>query len=483
METCSLHTPELYQFKMKGKNIVLDIMTARVFSVDNIAYDVLAHANRSTIETVTSILSPTYVKEEITTTIDELKQARLLQESPVDVPPINVKFNSELPFLNMDLILSQDCNMRCRYCFADTGAYKGKRALMNIDIARSAIDFMIQRSGNHKNLHITFFGGEPTVNIPVLKQTIEYAEAKAPSAGKEISFGIATNGTLLTEEFIRYLHNKKVSVQISIDGDEETQNRNRPYQGNKGTYLDVKENASKLFQITGRHITARATVTSRDTDKLVANVQHLLSIGFYNIHVEAASGAKGKIFINRESDIQALIEQYEKMADIMLEKIRKGEYLGFNNFVRELRACHVNSKKIYPCGAGRGYMAVGENGNLYPCHRFVGNEKYVMGNVVSNAYDPHWEKFITTEIAVMNREVCSSCWARFFCGGDCLAIAEEKHGDILRPDSLRCTLVKRVVELSLMIYAHISKDQKPDIEKIYYFTQKKQAQTVEREQG
>jgi uncharacterized protein len=483
METNNLHTPELYQFKMNGKNIVLDVMTARVFSVDNIAYDVLTHAHNNTVDTVTSILSQTYSREDITATIDELKQAGLLQESAYEVRESPVKFQSERPLLIMDLILSQDCNMRCRYCFADTGKYKKNRTLMNIDVARSAIDFIIQRSGTHKELTVTFFGGEPSVNIPVLKQIIDYAEAKGPSVEKKFHFTISTNGTLLSEEFIRYLHNKKAIVQISIDGDEETQNRNRPYQGNKGSYADVKANAQNLFQITGDKITARATVISRDTDKYVANVQHLLSLGFHNVHMEAASGPKGKIFINKESDVKALMEQYDTMADLMLEKINTGQYFGFNNFIRVLKSCHINDKRFYPCGAGRGYLCVGEDGNIYPCHRFVGNDKYVMGNVVSNTYDPYWEKFITEELIVLNRESCRSCWTRFFCGGDCIGASEEKNGDIRIPDPIRCTLIKRSVELCLMIYAHITKDKKPDFEKIYNIRHKKHAPIIEKEQG
>ncbi|MGD1045179.1 MAG: radical SAM protein [Bacteroidota bacterium] len=483
METPSLYIPELHQFKMKGKNIVFDVMTSRIFAVDDLAYEILAHAHESTIDNIFSILTPNYSRDEITTTMNELKQARLLQESPFDFQPIKVEGDSELPLRAMDLILSQDCNLRCRYCFADTGAYKGERSLMNTDVAKSAIDFMIQRSGNLKDLFVVFFGGEPTVNIPVMKETIEYVEAKVPSTGKNIHFTISTNGTLLTEELIQYLHSKKVAVQISIDGNEETQDRNRPYQGNKGSYSDVKENTSNYIRITGHSIHARATVTSWDADNFVTNVNHLLSMGFTTVHEEPAAGVKGKIFINNESDIQRLIEQYEKMCDIMLEKIKKNEYLGFDNITKGLHHCHNNKRKLWFCSTGRGYLCVGADGKLYPCHRFIGNNKYLLGNVVTKTYDPYWEKFLMTEAIVTARKSCSHCWVRFLCGGDCLAHSEEKYGDILTPDPLRCVLAKRIAELTILIYAHITKDQKDDIARIYGFGKKQSKSAVQQEQG
>jgi uncharacterized protein len=483
MEATKLYTSEIHQFKAKGKNIVLDVMTSRIFAVDDLACELLAHAHESTIDNIFSILTPNYSRDEITTTINELKQARLLQESPFDFTPIKIEGNSGFPIRAIDLILSQDCNLRCRYCFADTGAYQGERSLMSAEVAKRAIDFLIQRSGNLKDMHVVFFGGEPTVNIPVMKETIEYVEATVPSTGKNIHFTISTNGTLLTEDLIQYLHSKKVRVQISIDGDEETQNRNRPYRDNKGSYSNIKENTSNYLRITGRKVHARATVTSWDVDNFVTNIDHLFSLGFSTVHEEPASGAKGKIFLNDENNIRKLIEQYEKMSDIMLEKIKKSEYLGFDNIINGLQACHNSKRKLWFCSAGRGYLCVSADGKLYPCHRFIGNDKYLLGDVVTNIYDPYWEKFLMTEAIVTARKSCSSCWARFLCGGDCIAHNEEKYGDIFIPDPLRCALAKRIAELTLLIYAHITKDQKSDIAKIYGFDKNKSIQSVQQEQG
>jgi len=462
-----LRLAELHQFRLNGKNLVLDVETARVFGVDDLAYDILLVADGAEPSSIRSRLATRYSPEDVDAVFEELSETRLLVQQPPAPPTFSIQGVSDRPVVSMDLILSQDCNMRCRYCFADTGAFHGIRTLMTKEVADAAIDFLVRRSQGEKKLHIGFFGGEPLLNLPILRYVVERGEGKAREALKDMSFAMSTNGTLLTEDLISYFHSKKISVQMSIDGDEETQNRNRPYIGNGPTYDDVVHNAQNLFRITGKPITARVTVTSWNTTHVSANVEHLLSLGFHTVHLETASGAKGKVFIKSRKHLEDLKEQFSIVADRFLRKIESREFYGVDNIIKVLRACNINDRKIHPCGAGRGYLCVGENGDLFPCHRFVGNSRYVMGNVLTDAYDPTWERTITRDIASINRPSCRSCWARYFCAGDCIAIAEEYFSDITIPDGLRCELQKHIIELGLMIYAHLKKEDKGEIEKLY----------------
>lgn len=461
------YVPEIHQIKLNGKNILLDVNTSRVFEVDDLVYDILKTAPGKNKSKLVSALARKHPKEEIQAALQEMDKLKLIAKEPLPVPRLRVKSVAEHPIRHMDMIISQDCNMRCRYCFASTGSYKANRTLMPLEVVQKSIQFLVHRSKDETNLHVTFFGGEPLMNLPGIKRTIEFGEKKAKEASKRISFSISTNATLLTKEVIEYLHQKNVNIQVSIDGDEETQNLNRPYRGNLPTYRDICENVANLMHITKKRIAARTTVTSSGIHKLVPNVQHLLSLGFHSVHIEIATGKKGKIFIRSDQQIDELKKQFRSLADIFLSKIQKSEHMGVHNFIRVLRSINVNSRKIHPCGAGRGYVCVGVNGDIFPCHRFVGNNKYLMGNAISDSYDPHWEKIITDDIAMTNRETCKACWARFLCGGDCIAVSEEYHGDIRIPDSSKCELIKYITELGMMIYAHIPRNRKKQIEELY----------------
>lgn len=471
-----IYLSEVHPFKSSGKNLILDIQTSRVFAVDELAYDLVSIANLRTKSEVTSILKSSYAEDDIETAYAELKGARIIAEEPF-------KFDSPLPeyseyeIRNMDLILSQDCNMRCIYCFADNGAFRGKRGFMSSEVGKRAIDFLIDKSGKSQVLSLVFFGGEPLMNPKGMKELVSYGNEKCNDAGKEIRYSISTNGSLLTDELIEYFNSQKIHVQISMDGDEETQNFNRPLTGTKLSYPLVKQKSLQLLgKSKQRHVTARMTITSNSIERAFENITHILSLGFYEVHTETAEGTIGTGYLNAREDYEILEKKIDLIGLTLVEKISQNEYFGYNNIVRVLRSLNANGRSSYACGAGRGYVAVGTSGDIFPCHRFV-NSKYKMGNVLDGTFDRHWEKEIHLKTNVQVRVSCSTCWARFLCGGDCIAISDDYYNDLLTPNPLRCDLIRHVLETAMMVYSSIPKSKKADIENTYHFYKRGRRET------
>lgn len=458
---------EIYQFQRDGKNLVLEVPTSRVFSVDKHAYEIISFANGKTREEIVTHCKSEYNDQSIDEILEELKKARLIFDQKVETVTDNPIKYTEYEIRNMDLIISQDCNMRCIYCFADQGAFRGKRSFMSSEVGRKAIDFLMEKSGKTNKIGVVFFGGEPLLNIPLIKELTEYGNNKAKECQKTISFSISTNGTIMNEELIEYFNENKIHVQVSIDGDSESQNVNRPFKNRKDSYARVEKNSLELIRkTTQKSISARTTATSNTAREIFRNVLHLLSLGFKEVHVETAEGTEGYGFLDKEH-YELLKEEIGKIAVEMKSKISSNIYFGFNNLIRELRAVNMNSRKTYSCGAGRGYIAISPDGGIYPCHRFVGNNKYSMGNIMTDTFDRFWEEEIHDTTNVFTREPCKFCWARFFCGGDCIAVSESYCQNLTAPNPNRCDLIKHIVSLAIMIFSSIPKESKKEIEKTY----------------
>lgn len=468
---------ELHQFKKSGKNLILDVQTSRVFAVDELAYDIVRNSNLKTKSEVVSILRDSYPAEDIDGAYGELKAARLISEEPFDFKEPTTEY-SEYEIRNMDLILSQDCNMRCIYCFADRGAFRGKRGFMSQEVGKKAIDFLIEKSGKGKRLGVVFFGGKPLLNTTGLKELVSYGNEKSKAAEKDMRYSVSTNGTLLNEELIEYFNNEKINVQISIDGDAETQNVNRPFKRNKPSYDSVEEKSVQFIGKTKQGQTsARTTITSNSVQRAFENVLHILSMGFYSVHTETAEGTMGKGFLTSD-DYKVLETKIDSIAEELKEKISQNKYFGYSNIVKVLMILNANAKNFFSCGSGRGYVAVGTNGDIFPCHRFV-NSSYKMGNVMDGTFDRYWEKEIHLKTNVFARVPCNSCWARFLCGGDCIAISEDYYKDLITPNPMRCDLIKYVLETAIMVYSSIPKTKKAEVENTYHFykRQKKEIPT------
>ncbi len=459
--------PELHLFKKNGKNLLLDVQTCRVFRVDELAFQILGASNLKKREEVLSALRNSYPAEDIEVAYTELKESRLIAEKPFEFEDPTFEY-SEYEIRNMDLILSQDCNMRCVYCFADQGAFRGKRGFMRPEVGRKTIDFLIEKSGKSKRVGVVFFGGEPLLNMVGLKALVLYGNEKAKAADKEVRYSVSTNGTLLNEELIEYFNRERINIQISIDGDADTQNVNRPLKNKRPSYPTV-EGKSILFlgKTKQDQTSARTTITSNSVERAFDNILHILAMGFYSVHTETAEGTTGRGFLSSE-DYRALENRIDLIADELMRKISRNEFFGYSNIIKFLKHLNANGKNFYSCAAGRGYVAVGANGDIFPCHRFV-NSTYRMGNVMAGTFDRRWEKEIHVNTNVFSRVPCNSCWARFLCGGDCIAVSEDYYKDVTTPNPMRCELIKHVIETAIMVYSSIAKSSKPEIENLYHF--------------
>lgn len=358
------------------------------------------------------------------------------------------------------LNIAHDCNLACKYCFASQGDYGGvKRELMSFDVAKRAVDFLIRTSGSRQHCEIDFFGGEPLLNWPVVQQTIEYVESIQAKHNKIFKLTLTTNGVLLTQDKIDYLNEHNLSLVLSLDGREDVHNRMRPSAGGTDTYQAVAKNLiNAVRQRDGREYYVRGTYTHNNLD-FADDVVAMSDLGFVHLSMEPVVGKDGE-YVLRDEDLPAIEKEYEKLAAIYLERQRegRGDEFNFFHFNMDLYRGPCMAKRLRGCGAGHEYMAVVPNGDIYPCHQFVGRDGYVLGNVYEGLKNITIPKaFRNTH--VLTKPVCAECWAKFFCSGGCHANNEAFGGSIDQPYELGCKLQKKRIECAIMIQAELAEDQ------------------------
>jgi len=346
------------------------------------------------------------------------------------------------------LNVAHSCNMRCRYCFAAEGTYRGERAVMSREVGRRAVDFLIEASGARRNLEIDFFGGEPLLNMAVVREVVDYARARGEETGKRFRFTLTTNGLLLDEETTRYLAENMDNVVLSLDGRPEVNDRMRPLPDGSGSYDRVVDRLLSLIRRRGdRSYYVRGTFTRHNLD-FAADVLHLSSLGFKNISVEPAIGS-GRDWSLREEDLPRVLREYEELA---VEMASRGGDFEFFHFQIDLERGPCLGKRLKGCGAGTEYLAVTPAGELYPCHQFVGEAEFLLGDVFDGIHRMDLvRKFSDADL--YQKRGCPDCPVRFYCGGGCYANAYARHGDITHPDELGCALHRRRVECALYLQA------------------------------
>lgn len=351
----------------------------------------------------------------------------------------------------MCLNISHDCNLRCRYCFAGKGSYDGERMNMSSEVARQAIDFLLEASGPKKSVEVDFFGGEPLLNIAVLKDTIEYGRQQAAHMGKEISFTVTTNGVLLTPELAAYLNEEMYNIVLSLDGRQEINDRMRLTVSGKGSAYELVVNKMlELARMRGdKQYYVRGTYT-RDNLDFAQDVLHLADLGFKNISVEPVVADPEEPYSLREEDLPVLLEQYDILTDAYLEAIRAGRPFNFFHFNLNLDSSPCLAKRVAGCGAGHEYLAVIPNGDIYPCHQFVGREQYRLGNVNSGIERRDLVEMFKAA-NVFTKSECESCWAQLFCSGGCHANNEKMMGSIEIPDPVSCELMRKRLECAIAV--------------------------------
>lgn len=448
----------IHKFKFDKSNIVMDIHSGSVHIVDDVTYDMVEEAETLSKEELVARYKGKYKQEAIEEAYDELmalkEQEMLYTEDQYEklVPA----FMAREPVVKaLCLHVAHDCNLKCQYCFAEEGEYHGCRSMMSAEVAKKSIDFMIENSGHRKQIEIDFFGGEPLMNWEVVKETVAYARAREIETGKLFRFTMTTNGMLLDDEKIEYLNKHMYNVVLSMDGRKEVNDKMRPTPNGKGSYDIIVPKFKRLVEKRGDgQYYLRGTFTHHNLD-FFEDVKHMNDIGFDEVSVEPVVAPSTMDYALQVEDIPMICEQYEKLAYYMLEKERKGEGFNFFHFKVDLQGGPCIHKRLAGCGSGTEYLAVTPQGDLFPCHQFVGLEQFKMGNVFEGIQN----KQIRCDFEkcnVYSKKECKSCWAKFYCSGGCSANSYNFHGDIHHVYEVGCELEKKRLECAIGLQAALS---------------------------
>ena len=448
----------VHQYQLNGYNIVLDTCSGSVHVVDDVAYDVIAMYQDHTADEIVSAMMDKYgsrpdvTEEDLRQCIDDvtsLKEAGKLW-SP------DVYENMAFDFKNRSTVVkalclhvAHTCNLNCSYCFASQGKYHGDRALMSYEVGKQALDFLMDHSGTRHNLEVDFFGGEPLMAMDTVKATVEYARAHEKEWGKHFRFTMTTNGVLLSDENIKYFNENMDNCVLSLDGRKEVNDRNRLTVNGKGSYDMIVPKFLKLIEQRDKNkdYYVRGTFTHENLD-FSQDVLSIADLGVDSISVEPVTADDSDPYALREEDLPTIYAEYERLAKIMLKR----KDFNFFHFNVDLTQGPCVIKRMRGCGAGCEYVAVTPDGELYPCHQFVGKEEYRMGSVLTDEFNMD----IANTFAGLNiytREDCQDCWARFYCSGGCSAANLNANGDMKKPYKLGCDMQRKRLECAIAMRA------------------------------
>ncbi len=466
----------IHQYKSNGFNIVLDVNSGMVHLVDELTYAMIADFEQLEKEDLIRKVAGQFadgiqdedgtgiqgerLESEISGIYDTLLAMKadgsLFSEDTYE-PFIEQFTERETVVKALCLHIAHDCNLACRYCFAEEGEYHGRRALMSYEVGRKALDFLIRNSGARKHLEVDFFGGEPLMNWEVVKQLVAYGREQEKLHNKQFRFTLTTNGVLLNDEVMEFANREMSNVVLSIDGRKEVNDRMRPFRKGAGSYDLIVPKFQKLAE--QRHQTdyyVRGTFTHFNKD-FAEDVKHLSELGFEQISVEPVVAAPTEEYAFKDEDLPELLAQYDELAKYIIERRKSGKWINFFHFMIDLSGGPCVYKRLSGCGSGTEYLAVTPWGDLYPCHQFVGNEKFLMGNVEEGVTNIELrEEF--RKCNVYSKTKCKNCFPKFYCSGGCAANAYNFHGDIHDVYEVGCELQKKRVECAIMIQAAEAQD-------------------------
>lgn len=447
----------IHRFENNGYFIILDVHSGAVHVVDACAYDIAAFLDENMEndcpETIIAALSEKYPAEDIIDTYAELYALKEMGQlfSPDDYEQFADRMVSS-PLKAMCLHVSHDCNLRCKYCFAGQGLYGGKAQVMSFEVAKAAIDFLIEKSVGRHNLELDFFGGEPLMNWDVVKKTVAYARSLEKEHNKLFRFTMTTNGVLLNDEITEYLNREMNNVVLSLDGRPEINDAMRPNAGGKGSYDTIVPRYQRFVAQRGdKDYYVRGTFTRNNLD-FAEDVMHMADLGFDQVSVEPVISDPSLPFSIQEEDLPTVFAEYDRLANMLLQRRKDGKKINFFHFMLDLDQGPCAIKRLRGCGCGNEYAAVDPEGGVYPCHQFVGQPQWQMGNVLTGEYDLE-QKARFARSTVYSKENCRTCWAKFYCSGGCNANNQQYEGDILRSHKLSCELEKKRLECAIMMKA------------------------------
>ena len=451
----------IHQYKNNGYNMVLDVNSGSVHVVDDVTYDVLSLLDQGKQEEeIQEALKDRYPAQEIhdaAQECQELKEAEMLFTDDVYEGAIEMFAERPTVVKALCLHIAHDCNLACRYCFAEEGEYHGRRALMSLEVGKKALDFLIANSGSRRNLEVDFFGGEPLMNWQVVKDLVAYGREQEKIHNKNFRFTLTTN-VLLDDEVMEFCNKEMGNVVLSIDGRKEVHDFMRPFRKGAGSYDLIVPKFQKFAESRNQdNYYVRGTFTHYNLD-FAADVLHLADLGFKQISVEPVVAPPTEDYAIREEDLPIIFEQYDILAKEMIKRHKEGRGFNFFHFMIDLTGGPCVYKRLSGCGSGTEYLAVTPWGDFYPCHQFVGNEEFLLGNVD--------EGIVRTDLTcdfkkcnVYSKKECSSCFARFYCSGGCAANSYNFTGKINDVYEIGCKMQQKRIECALMIKAALAEEE------------------------
>lgn len=450
----------VHQYKLCGFNIVLDVCSGAIHVVDDVAYDVI-----SLFETNDKgqVIDTVYEKHKNTSdiSIDEVKECyeqvlELKESKKLFVPDTFEKMAGMLKAKTSGVIkalclhVAHTCNLNCEYCFASQGKYHGDRAVMSFEVGKRALDFLIENSGSRRNLEVDFFGGEPLMNFDVVKKLVEYARSIEKQHNKNFRFTLTTNGVLIDDDVIDFANSEMSNVVLSLDGRKEVHDRYRVDYSGKGSWEKIAPKFQKLVKARGgKNYYMRGTFTHFNPDFL-EDIKVMLDLGFKELSMEPVVCAAGDKNELTDLDLPIVMEQYEKLAELMIEREKQNKPFTFYHYMIDLKGGPCIYKRISGCGSGTEYMAVTPWGDLYPCHQFVGEEKFKLGDVFSGVSNTDIQKEFC-DCNVYARPDCKDCWAKLYCSGGCAANAYHSTGSVRGVYKYGCELFRKRMECAIAV--------------------------------
>lgn len=449
----------IHCYKLNGYNIVLDVFSGSVHAVDEVAYDAIGMYEENSREHIIEALLDKYsgnedvTKEELEELLDDIEQ--LKQDGKLFAPDIYADKAFDLKNRNtvikaLCLHVAHTCNLNCEYCFASQGKYHGDRALMTLDVGKRALDFLVENSGSRTNLEVDFFGGEPLMNFEVVKGIVRYGRELEKTHNKKFRFTLTTNGVLLDDDVIDFANKEMHNVVLSLDGRKEIHDNLRKTVNGKGSYDTIVPKFQHFVEKRGdKGYYMRGTFTHNNTD-FTNDIFHMADLGFTELSMEPVVCKPDDPYALTEEDLPVLFEQYEILSKEMLRREKQGKGFTFYHYMIDLKAGPCIYKRISGCGSGTEYMAVTPWGELFPCHQFVGDEKYSMGNI----WDGVTNKEVQQEFKLCNayaRKECQDCWAKLYCSGGCAANSYHATGSITGVYDYGCKLFKKRMECAIMM--------------------------------
>lgn len=452
----------IHCYKLAGLNIVLDVFSGSVHVVDDVAYDIIGmYDKKAKEEIVAEILKKYADNEEVTKPeilecieqIEELKaEKRLFTEDTFSPMANTLKQKTAGVVKALCLHVAHTCNLNCSYCFAAQGKYQGERAVMSFEVGKRALDFLIENSGSRRNLEVDFFGGEPLMNFDVVKQLVAYAREVEKEKGKNFRFTLTTNGVLIDDDVIDFANREMSNVVLSLDGRKEIHDRFRVDYNGVGSFDRIVPKFQKLVEARGnKNYYMRGTFTHANPDFL-KDIEEMLNLGFTELSMEPVVCASDDPSALTAEDMPIVKQQYEKLAELMLKRNKEGKPFTFYHYMIDLSGGPCIYKRVSGCGSGTEYMAVTPWGDLYPCHQFVGDEKFKLGSVFEGVTN----KSVQDEFAscnVYSRKECDNCWAKLYCSGGCAANAYHATGSVKGIYEYGCELFRKRMECAIMVEA------------------------------